>query len=66
MVVETNHEEEERKNMKTEYVWTGAHGSCYREKAEIACPWAYKIIEVDGGYMAFESWDSYQTWKNQK
>lgn len=29
-------------------------------------PWACKIVKVTGGYMAFESWDDFETWKNQK
>lgn len=29
-------------------------------------PWASKIVRVCGGYMAFESWTDYETWKNQK
>lgn len=37
-----------------------------RAEAVKACPWAAKIIKVDGGYMAFESHDDYKTWKNQK
>lgn len=30
------------------------------------CPWANKIVKVDGGYRAFESIEDYKTWKNQK
>lgn len=33
--------------------------------AKAKCSWAVKIIRVEGGYQAFESWDDYQTWKNQ-
>ena len=28
-------------------------------------PWASVVVEVDGGYMAFESEADYETWKNQ-
>jgi hypothetical protein len=28
-------------------------------------PWASEIIEVDGGFMAFESMDDYNTWSGQ-
>ena len=30
------------------------------------CPWAAKIVKVEGGYRAFESIQDYNTWKNQK
>ena len=29
-------------------------------------PEAEKIVKVDGGYMAFETIEEYETWKNQK
>lgn len=25
-----------------------------------------KIVKVDGGWLAFENWDDYRTWKSQK
>lgn len=28
-------------------------------------PWACVIEDVEGGYMAFESWTDYNTWKGQ-
>jgi hypothetical protein len=28
-------------------------------------PWACAVVEVDGGYMAFESWDDLDIWQNQ-
>jgi len=37
-----------------------------RKEANKTCPWAVKMIHVDNGYMAFESWQAYQTWRNQK
>jgi hypothetical protein len=37
-----------------------------RKTAVKKAPWASKIVKVDGGYMAFEGWDDYNTWKNQK
>ena len=37
-----------------------------RKTAEKACPWAAKIVKVDGGYMCFESMDDYATWAGQK
>jgi hypothetical protein len=33
---------------------------------ETLCPWASKVIKVDGGFMAFENVEDYKTWKNQK
>ncbi len=27
-----------------------------------AAPWAYLVVEVEGGYRAFESMDDYETW----
>ena len=35
------------------------------EQAEQLAPWASKIVEVEGGYMAFESMTDYETWKGQ-
>lgn len=29
-------------------------------------PWASVAVEVEGGYMAFESVTDYETWNNQK
>jgi hypothetical protein len=37
-----------------------------RKKAEKEAPWAYKIVKVEGGYMAFEFENDYLIWKNQK
>lgn len=37
-----------------------------RIEAIKAAMWASKIVKVEGGYMAFESWDDYNTWKNQR
>ena len=36
-----------------------------RKQAEKECYWASKIVKVEGGYMAFESWTDYETWRNQ-
>ena len=30
------------------------------------CPWAAVIVKVCGGYQAFESYNDYEIWKNQK
>ena len=37
-----------------------------RKTAVKLATWACKIIKIEGGYMAFESWDDYKIWKNQK
>ena len=37
-----------------------------RKTAVKRAPWACKVVKVEGGYMAFESWDDYNTWKNQE
>ena len=37
-----------------------------RKTAVKRAAWACKIVKVEGGYMAFESWDDYKIWKNQK
>ena len=37
-----------------------------RKKAQQECPWACKIVRVEGGYKCFESIDDYKIWKNQK
>jgi hypothetical protein len=29
-------------------------------------PWAAKIVKVEYGFIAFESLNAYETWKNQK
>jgi len=35
-------------------------------EAQDAAPWAAEIIEVEGGFRAFESVDDYHTWANQQ
>lgn len=35
------------------------------EEAQAKCPWAAEIVEVDGGYMCFESVSDYETWAAQ-
>lgn len=37
-----------------------------RYAARKTCPWAAVIVQVDGGYMAFESIDDYRTWRDAK
>ena len=32
------------------------------EAAYTACPWAAEIVEVEGGFQAFESMTDYSTW----
>jgi len=47
--------------MKTEFIECKT-----RVTAKRNCPWAAIVVKVSGGYKAFESWDDYYTWKNQK
>jgi len=37
-----------------------------RAQALKTCPWAAKIVKVEGGYHCFESVQDYLTWKAQK
>lgn len=37
-----------------------------REEAEAQAPWACEIVEVEGGFIAFESMTDWKTWENQK
>lgn len=37
-----------------------------REEAEAACPWAARIVDVEGGWMCFESVADYETWRRQQ
>lgn len=34
--------------------------------ARKAAPWAAKVVKVTGGYVAFESVDDYERWRNQR
>lgn len=38
----------------------------YYYQAKHECPWAVKVRKVTDGYICFESWTDYDTWKNQK
>jgi len=35
------------------------------EQAEDLAPWAAIIVQVEGGWMAFESMSDYETWSKQ-
>lgn len=37
-----------------------------RRTAAKLCPWAAKIVKVEGGFIAFESVADYATWRRQK
>lgn len=37
-----------------------------KKGAQQKCPWAEKVVKVEGGYMCFESYQDYLTWKRQK
>ncbi len=47
--------------MRTQFVETNS-----RKQAAAECPWASKIVKVDGGYRCFESDADYQTWLAQR
>lgn len=47
--------------MRTEFVECKSRSTAVRR-----CPWAAKIVKVDGGYRAFESISDYRVWKGQK
>lgn len=36
------------------------------DQAYAYAPWAAEVIEVNGGFMAFESADDAETWQNQE
>lgn len=46
--------------MRREFI--ACHRSCARER----CPWAAKIVKVEGGYLAFESLADWKTWRKQR
>lgn len=46
--------------MRTEFVEVKS-----RAMVRKRCPWAAKIIKVEGGFKAFESIADYKQWKNQ-
>ena len=47
--------------MRIQFVQTGS-----RKQAAAECPWAAKIVKVDGGYRCFESVADYDTWRKQR
>ncbi len=47
--------------MRKEFIETSKRSIAVKEAY-----WAVKIVKVEGGYMAFESRDDFNTWKNQK
>ena len=51
--------------MKTIFIDTIETGVKTIAEAEEYAPWAAVIIEVEGGFMAFESANDAATWKNQ-
>ncbi len=36
-----------------------------RKAALNRCPWASKVVKVEGGYQCFESVTDYEVWRNQ-
>lgn len=49
------------KIMRVEFVQVNT-----RKEAEKQCPWAARIMKVEGGYRCFESVVDYETARNQK
>lgn len=47
--------------MRTEFIACTSRSTAVRQ-----CPWAAKVVKVEGGYRAFESLADYQVWRNQK
>ena len=47
--------------MRTQFVQTDS-----RRRAAAECPWAAKIVKVEGGYMCFASIADYATWRKQR
>ncbi len=47
--------------MRTQFIQTSSP-----KKALAECPWAAKLIKVEGGYRCFESVSDYETWRKQK
>lgn len=45
--------------------WTLEEVELTEEVSGQIAPWAAKIVEVEGGFMAFESMSDYETWANQ-
>jgi hypothetical protein len=41
---------------------------CYRNRKEVEkeAAGAVKIVKVDGGWMAFDTWDDFNTWNKQQ
>ena len=37
-----------------------------RKQVKEEYPDHVKIVKVEGGYAVFETWDDYETWRNQK
>ena len=37
-----------------------------RKTAAKRAPWAAELVKVEGGWMAFESFQDAQTWRSQK
>lgn len=47
--------------MRTKFIQVAS-----RKEAQDRAPWAYAIVKVDGGFMAFESAEDLRTWKAQR
>lgn len=52
--------------MRREFFRCEKHNSYWRKKAYDAMPWASKLMEVEGGYLGFESVEDYRIACNQE
>lgn len=53
--------------MRTQFIEIDNDGNDLRrrKRAEDLAPWASELVEVEGGFMAFESHNDAKTWKEQ-
>ena len=42
------------------------NGTTKKKQVKEEYPNHVKIVKVTGGYAVFETWDDYETWRNQK
>jgi hypothetical protein len=58
---QSRRQKQEGREMKKEFIECKS-----RSTAKRRAPWACKIVKVEGGFMAFESWEDFEVWHNQK
>lgn len=52
--------------MRQAFIDSQETGVTTAQQAQEYAPWAAEIIEVEGGFKAFESSDDAETWQNQE